>query len=106
MRTSPGDDPTSPTPASRETRWDRRWLVVRDHRQLLVSVDNEAPLSDDEGHALADFVSSKLRLETVDEVVLIGLKRFDDTRLGNFHDVVRAVGTLANAAGKPFRIAH
>ena len=82
-----------------------RWLIVRDHRQLLVSVDTDAPLSDVEADALADVVSSKLHLENVNEVVLIGLRRFDDARLANFYDVVTAVGTLANAAGKAFRIA-
>jgi hypothetical protein len=82
-----------------------RWLIVRDHRQLLVSVDTDAPLSDVEVDALADVVSSKLHLENVNEVVLIGLRRFDDARLANFYDVVTAVGTLANAAGKAFRIA-
>ena len=85
---------------------DDRWLLVRDHRQLLVSVDTDSPLSDVEADALAEVVSSKLHLEDVTEVGLIGLKRFDDTRLANFHDLVRAVGTLANAAGKRFRIAH
>jgi hypothetical protein len=83
-----------------------RWLVVPDHGQLLVSVDVEAPLSDVEADVLADVVSSKLHLENVDEVVLIGLKRFDEPRLANFHDVVRAIGALANAAGKAFRIAR
>jgi len=82
-----------------------RWLIVRDHRQLLVSVDTDAPLSDVEAVALADAVSAKLHLENVNEVVLIGLRRFDDARLANFYDVVTAVGTLANAAGKAFRIA-
>jgi hypothetical protein len=61
-----------------------RWLIVRDHRQLLVSVDTDAPLSDVEVDALADVVSSKLHLENVNEVVLIGLRRFDDARLANF----------------------
>ena len=83
-----------------------RWLIVRDHHQLLISVDTDAPLSDVEADALAGVVSSKLHVENVNEVVLIGLKRFDETRLANFYDVVRAVGALANAAGKAFRIAH
>jgi len=83
-----------------------RWLLVRDHRQLLVSVDTDTPLSDVEADALADVVSSRQDLDRIDVVVLIPLKRFDATRLANFHDVVRAVGRLANAAGKAFKIAH
>jgi hypothetical protein len=85
---------------------DDRWILVRDHRQLLISVDTDSPLSDVEADALAEVVSSRLHFEDVNEVVLIGLRRFDDARLANFHDIVRAVGTLANAAGKAFRIAR
>jgi len=84
---------------------DDRWWLVRDHRQLLVSVDIDAPLSDVETGALSHVVSSKLLLENVNEVVLIGPRRFDDTRLSNFHHLVRIVGRLANAAGTAFRIA-
>ena len=83
-----------------------RWLVVRDHRQLLVSVDTDAPLSDVETDALADMVSSRLLLENVIEVVLIGPKRFGDTRHSNFNAVARTVGRLATTAGTAFRIAH
>ena len=105
MSTVPADEPLHRQGDPEGTKADR-WLLVRDHRQLLISVDTDAPLSDAEADALADVVSAKLHLENIDEVVLIGLPRFDDTRLANFRDVVRAVGSLANAAGKTFRIAH
>ena len=84
---------------------DHRWLLVRDRRQLLVSVDTDAPLSDDEADALADILASRLLLEDVNVVVLIGPKRFGDTRLANFRHVARTVGRLATAAGTGFKIA-
>ena len=84
---------------------DHRWLIVRDHRELLVSVDIDAPLSAAEAETLADSVTSTLLREHINEVVLIGPKRFSDTSRANFHEVVRTVGRRASAADTPLRIA-
>lgn len=85
---------------------DGRWKVVRDGRRLLVSVDTDTPLSAVETDALAHVVSSKLESMDLNEVVLVGPRPLDALRFEDFYAVGKAIGVLANDAGKAFRIAH
>jgi hypothetical protein len=85
---------------------DGRWKVVHDGRRLLVSVDTDTPLSAVETDALAHVLSSKLDRENVNEVVLVGPRPLDPLRFAEFYAVGKAIGVLANDAGKAFRIAH
>jgi hypothetical protein len=85
---------------------DGRWKVVHDGRRLLVSVDTDTPMTAVETDALAHVVSSELDTEDVNEVVLVGPRPLDALRFEQFYAVGKAIGVLANDAGKAFTIAH
>jgi hypothetical protein len=83
-----------------------RWKLVHDHRRLVVSVDMGTPFTATETETLSVAVSSELSEEDITEVVLIGPRPVEEAAFKDFYGVAKAVGMIANDAGKAFRIAH